>query len=122
MLIPVKIVAASETTRTKPYNRSNGSVTVELSREIYTNFSSIIDCSSMTYHSKPRSKFEEFMKDFNNLYFAENGLTDEETENLILVDEFFGLLSKDNPYPIVRDAVGNQRAVSARYYKLNTRK
>jgi len=121
MVVSIKIVSSSEMTRSKPYGKSAGSNSVDLSREIYNNLSSIIKSSSMVYNNEPKSKFEEFMKDFNNLFLINNGLTDEEMESLSMVDEFFGLLGISETYPIVQDAVGNQSSLTAKYKKLNTR-
>ena len=119
MLASVNIIASSEMTRAKPYGKSAGSNNINLSREIYANLSSLMKSSEIAYHAEPRSKFEEFMKDFNDLYETTSDLTDEQKAQLEIVNNFLGSLGIDIDYPLVQDRVGNQKTINATYHKLN---
>jgi len=122
MIFSTRIVSSSEVTRSKPYGTSVGSNAINLSREIYLNLSSIMKSSSMMYSENPRTKFEEFMKDYNDFNEQINDLTEQEIIELTSVDEFFGSLGMTAQYPITQDITGTQRPVTAHYNKLNTRK
>ncbi len=119
MLVSVNIVAASEMTRAKPYGQAAGSNSINLSREIYANLSSLMKSSEIAYHAEPRSKFEEFMKDFNDLYETISDLTDKQKAQLEVINEFFGSLGIDIDYPLAQDRIGNQKTINATYHKLN---
>ncbi len=117
----VRIVAATEMTRSKAYGRASGSSTVNLGRVVYNNLSSLMKSCSITYHSDPANKFDEFMKDFNDFDEPTNDLTDQEKEELEVVDQFFGSLGIIHRYPLTQDTTNGQIAINATYHKLNTR-
>ena len=117
----VRIVAATEMTRSKAYGHAAGSNAVDLSRVVYNNLSSLIKSCSMIYHSDPTNKFDEFMQNFNDFNEDINDLTDQEKEELEVVNQFLGSLGITDEYPIKQDTTNGQVAVNATYHKLNTR-
>jgi len=120
-LTEVRIVAATEMTRSKAYGHAAGSNAVDLSRVVYNNLSSLIKSCSIIYYSDPTNKFDEFMKDFNDFDESTNDLTSQEKEELEVVDQFLGSLGMTYEYPIKQDTTNGQVAINATYHKLNTR-
>jgi len=79
----------------------------------------MIKSSSISYHENPETKFEEFMKDLNDLSAGTDDLTDTQKKDLLAVDEYLGSLGLTITYPINQDNIGNQQAVNAHYKGLS---
>ena len=110
----VKIVSASEMTRSKPYGRSRAnSDEVLLSTVVYGNLSSLIKNSVLEYHPKPRSQYEEFIKDMDDVADGIDELSIADKRDLLVANSFLGTLGVGEDYPIPRDRVGNQAKVTA---------
>ncbi len=111
----IGISRSSDVTNSKLYKTDRTTGRIIMSSEIYSNLSSLIKNSVLTYHVDPKSGFEEFIKDYNDLYLPESTLTTEQHDMMVRIDLYLGSLGLAETYPIPRDRVGNQQKINANY-------